>query len=132
MHQLTKDPAYLLAKSPIQTTESSPVRTLSRHQLMRYLDYCSELLALNAKVAALFAQNTDDTAVLNAVNDLELLTQGLSAKIWSVATASSGPMPAGSPQVSAMGAGGRVMGAQSALGPAIQPDRCQHFQPFFD
>ncbi len=82
MHQLTKDPAYLLAKTPIQTTESSPVRTLSRHQLMRYLDYCSELLALNAKVAALFAQNTDDTAVLNAVNDLELLTQGLSAKIW--------------------------------------------------
>jgi hypothetical protein len=49
---------------------------------MRYLDYCSELLALNAKFAALFAQNTDDSVILNAVNDLELLMQGLSAKIW--------------------------------------------------
>jgi hypothetical protein len=82
MHQLTKDPAYLLAKHKIVDTESSPRRTLTRHQLMRYLDYCSELLALNAKVAALFAQNTDDEVVLSAVNDLELLVQGLSAKIW--------------------------------------------------
>lgn len=82
MHQLTKDPAYLLAKNKLPQTESSPVRTLTRHQLMRYLDYCSELLALNSKVAALFAQNTDDTIVLGAVNDLELLVQGLSGKIW--------------------------------------------------
>ncbi len=82
MHQLTKDPAYLLSKAKIADTESSPKRTLTRHQLMRYLDYCSELLALNAKVAALFAQNTDDSVVLSAVNDLELLVQGLSAKIW--------------------------------------------------
>ena len=82
MHQLTKDPAYLLSRTPIAETESSPHRTLTRHQLIRYLDYCSELLALNAKVAALFAQNTDDAVILNAVNDLELLVQGLSAKIW--------------------------------------------------
>jgi hypothetical protein len=82
MHQLTKDPAYLLSTTKIANTESSPQRTLTRHQLMRYLDYCSEMLALNAKFAALFAQNTDDSVVLNAVNDLELLVQGLSAKIW--------------------------------------------------
>jgi len=82
MHQLTKDPAYVLSKSTLPKTESSPQRTLTRHQLTRYLDYCSELLALNAKVAALFAQNTDDAVVLNAVNDLEVLVQGLSAKIW--------------------------------------------------
>ncbi len=82
MHQLTKDPAYLLSKNKITNTESSPQRSLTRHQLMRYLDYCSEMLALNAKVAALFAQNTDDSVVLSAVNDLELLVQGLSAKIW--------------------------------------------------
>lgn len=80
MHQLTKDPAHLL--SQMKDTKSSPERTLTRHQLTRYLDYCSELLALNAKIAALFAQNMDDPVVLNAVNDLELLTQGLSAKIW--------------------------------------------------
>lgn len=82
MHQLTKDPAFLLSKNEIASTASSPVRTLTRHQLMRYLDYCSELLALNAKIAALFAQNTDDEVVLNAINDLEQLTQGLSVKIW--------------------------------------------------
>ncbi|MFN0214840.1 MAG: hypothetical protein ACKVT2_11340 [Saprospiraceae bacterium] len=82
MHQLTKDPAFLLSNVKISATESSPQRSLSRHQLMRYLDYCSELLALNSKIAALFAQNTDDSVVLSAVNDLELLVQGLSAKIW--------------------------------------------------
>ncbi len=80
MHQLTKDPAHLLAE--LQDTQSSPARNLDRHQLTRYLDYCSELLALNAKIAALFAQNMDDPVVLSAVNDLELLAQGLSAKIW--------------------------------------------------
>lgn len=80
MHQLTKDPAYLL--STFTETKASPERTLSRHQLTRYLDYCSEMLALNSKVAALFAQNMDDPIVLESVNDLESLTQGLSAKIW--------------------------------------------------
>lgn len=82
MHQLTKDPAFLLTKNKITETQHSPQRNLTRHQLMRYLDYCSELLALNAKVAALFAQNTDDREILISVNDLEQLVQGLSAKIW--------------------------------------------------
>lgn len=82
MHQLTKDPAFLLSRNKIAETQHSPQRNLSRHQLMRYLDYCSELLALNAKVAALFAQNTDDREILISVNDLEQLVQGLSAKIW--------------------------------------------------
>ena len=40
------------------------------------------MLALIAKISALFAQNIDDPVVLNAVNDLEQLTQGLSGKIW--------------------------------------------------
>lgn len=82
MHQLTKDPAHMLSRTKISDTNSSPQRNLTRHQLTRYLDYCSELLALNAKVAAFFAQNTDDSVVLGAVNDLELLVQGLSGKIW--------------------------------------------------
>ncbi|MBK6933041.1 MAG: hypothetical protein IPH12_20090 [Saprospirales bacterium] len=80
MHQLTKDPAHLL--SGVKSTASSPQRTLSRHELMRYLDYCAEMLALNSKIAALFAQNMDDHVVLAAVNDMESLTQGLSGKIW--------------------------------------------------
>jgi hypothetical protein len=80
MHQLTKDPAHLLGPSP--ETDSSPERSLSRYELTRYLDYCSEMLALDSKVAALFAQDMEDPIVLNAVNDLESLTQGLSGKIW--------------------------------------------------
>ncbi len=80
MHQLTKDPSHQLVK--IKDTESSPVRAMSREELVRYLDYCAEILSLNAKIGALFAQNVDDTVVLSAVNDLESLTQGLSAKIW--------------------------------------------------
>lgn len=80
MHQLTKDPAYMLAG--FRDTASSPKRSLSRYELMRYLDYCAEMLALDSKIAALFAQNMDDPVVLNAVNDLESLTQGLAGKIW--------------------------------------------------
>jgi hypothetical protein len=80
MHQLTKDPAILLAE---QThTASSPQRMFSRYELSRYLDYCSEMLALTAKTAALFAENTEDESLLTTINDLEQLTQGLSAKIW--------------------------------------------------
>lgn len=80
MHQLTKDPAHLLSR--FQETASSPKRTLTRYELMRYLDYCAEILALDSKIAALFAQNMDDPVVLNAVNDMESLTQSLSGKIW--------------------------------------------------
>ncbi len=80
MHQLTKDPAHLLSR--FKETESSPSRTLTRYELMRYLDYCAEMLALDSKIAALFAQNMDDPVVLAAVNDMESLTQGLSGKIW--------------------------------------------------
>lgn len=80
MHQLTKDPAHLLVN--FTATQASPKRNLSRYELTRYLDYCSELLALNSKIAALFAQTMDDPVVLSAVNDQESLTQGLAAKIW--------------------------------------------------
>ena len=68
MHQLTKDPAQLLAR--FRDTEASPKRTLSRYELVRYLDYCAEMLALDSKIAALFAQNMDDPVVLNAVNEM--------------------------------------------------------------
>ena len=80
MHQLTKDPAHLLSR--FKDTASSPTRVLTRYELMRYLDYCAEMLALDSKIAALFAQNMDDPVILAAVNDMESLTQGLSGKIW--------------------------------------------------
>lgn len=80
MHQLTKDPEHAL--HTVEATASSPRRTLSRAQLPRYLDYCSELLALTSKLAALHAQHLNDAVVLGAVNDIEALTADLSRKIW--------------------------------------------------
>ncbi|MEO5595723.1 MAG: hypothetical protein ABIQ97_01040 [Lysobacteraceae bacterium] len=84
MHQLTKDPESIVRA--VNATASSPVRTLSRDQLARYLDYCSELLALTSKLAALHAQHLQDPVVLDAVNDIESLTTGLSRKIWQKIT----------------------------------------------
>ncbi len=81
MHQLTKDPAYLMAM-PHSTTASSPTRFMTPFELVRYLDYCSELLSLTSKLAALHVQYLNDAVVLAAVNDLENLAHGLSSKIW--------------------------------------------------
>jgi hypothetical protein len=81
MHQLTKDPVIHGVEQI--ATESSPVRNLTDFQLARYLDYCSEMLALTGKVAALYAQGSSDGAVISAVNEVEVLTTGLSVKIWN-------------------------------------------------
>ena len=79
MHQLTKDPSVTTGHGP--RTSSSPVR-LTPFELTRYLDYCSEMLSLTAKIAALYAQSTSDDVVINTVNDLEQLAVNLSEKIW--------------------------------------------------
>jgi hypothetical protein len=81
MHQLTKDPDRV-SEQPPEPTASSPKATLTRPLLVRYLDYCSELLSILAKLAALCAQRFEDPVTLAAVNDLEVLTSGLSRKVW--------------------------------------------------
>jgi len=78
MHQLTKDPTIVLGPR----TPSSPVREMNRFQLARYLDYCAEMLALTAKLAALYAGESDDPVIVAAVNDIETLTSDLGRKIW--------------------------------------------------
>ncbi len=80
MHQLTKDPEQLL--SPTMNTASSPQRNLSRFELARYLDYCTEMLAIISKISALYVQYLDDPQILGAVNDIQSLTTGLSSNIW--------------------------------------------------
>jgi hypothetical protein len=80
MHQLTKDPERLLSAEP--STPSSPEREMSPPELGRYLDYCSELLSVTSKLAALLVQYFNDEVVLGAVNEIETLTTGLSGKIW--------------------------------------------------
>lgn len=84
MHQLTKDPSTTV--DPWQTTPSSPSRTLTPFLLGRYLDYCSELLSLTAKVAALYAQSLPDPVVAQNVHALEQMTTNLTLKIWQKIT----------------------------------------------
>ena len=78
MHQLTKDPA----RASAMPTPSSPARPLTPHELVRYLDYCSEMLSMAAKVAAVYAQSSKDPQVVAASSDLQQITANLSAKIW--------------------------------------------------
>lgn len=80
LHQLTKDPDRVA--SVTTNTASSPVRSLTPMELGRYLDYCSELLSLISKIAALHVQDFNEPVVLGAVNEIEALTTGLSSKIW--------------------------------------------------
>jgi hypothetical protein len=80
MHQLTKDPETV--SKPGKGTPSSPTRTFTKFELARYLDYCSEMLSVISKAAALYVQNFDDPVTLDAVNDVEQLTGSLSQKLW--------------------------------------------------
>ena len=80
IHQLTKDPERIIKRG--KDTSSSPIRTMTSLELSRYLDYCSEMLSLIGKLAALYAQHFDDPIVLEAVDEIEDLTIGLSRKIW--------------------------------------------------
>lgn len=81
MHQLTKDPDRL--EPEFQIVESSPrPKVVTAFALRRYLDYCSEMLSLVSKVAALHLQTLDDSTVVATVNEIEDLTSGLSRKIW--------------------------------------------------
>jgi hypothetical protein len=84
MHQLTKDPeSYFAPSSPA----SAPVkRRMTPFELNRYLDYCSETLALVSKIAALYVQDFQDPVLLDAVDDIEDLVAGFSRKIWQKIT----------------------------------------------
>ncbi|CCV03900.1 conserved hypothetical protein [Mesorhizobium metallidurans STM 2683] len=84
MHQLTKDPAAL--STHFKPTAHSPARITNAADLARYLDYCSEMLSITGKIAALFAQSVNDDVVINGINDIENLASNLSRKIWQKIT----------------------------------------------
>jgi hypothetical protein len=84
MHQLTKDPERLRSHRP--ETASSAAGTMTQEELGRYLDYCSELLSLATKLAALHVQHFNDPVVLGAVNEVESLAIGFAGKIWQKIT----------------------------------------------
>lgn len=95
MHQLTKDPAAL--STEFKPTSHSPARITDRADLARYLDYCSEMLSITGKVAALFAQSVNDNVVVDGVNDIESLSSNLSRKIWQKITLIDGPLRSARP-----------------------------------
>ncbi|WP_240617176.1 hypothetical protein [Nocardioides speluncae] len=80
MHQLTKDPER--AHPTYTPTDESVDIELTADELHHYLAYCSELLSLVAKTAALCAEDTSDSVVLDTISTLERLTVDLSNKIW--------------------------------------------------
>ncbi|MBU2697937.1 hypothetical protein [Pimelobacter sp. 30-1] len=80
MHQLTKDPERL--RSSFSPTPASVPVDLAPDQLENYLDYCSELLSLIGKAAALCAEASRDPVVLDTVSTVETLTVSLERKIW--------------------------------------------------
>lgn len=86
MHQLTKDPSaksfMSFANKGDGDTPASPKRTMTSHELTRYLDYCSEMQSLAGKVAALYAQGSGDAVVVETASDLGQVTTNMSAKIW--------------------------------------------------
>ncbi len=95
MHQLTKDPAAL--STDFKPTSHSPARITDRADLARYLDYCSEMLSITGKIAALFAQSVNDDVVVDGVNDIESLGSNLSRKIWQKITLIDGPLRSARP-----------------------------------
>lgn len=80
MHQLTKDPNRRALHLPL--TPHSPRQKLHGAMLERYFDYCSEMVSLTGKLAALLAQSCRDPLVEAASSDIEQLANGLSRKIW--------------------------------------------------
>ncbi len=80
MHQLTKDPS--MVNTQLENTENSPARTMTAPELQRYLEYCSEMLSMIGKIAALFSERLPDAAIVSAANEIETLCTGLSRKVW--------------------------------------------------
>jgi hypothetical protein len=79
MHQLTKDPDEALHGALARLPADGELASVA---LAHYLDYCTELLSIISKLAALYAQYLNDAQVLSGVNDVQQLADGLSSKIW--------------------------------------------------
>ena len=79
MHQLDKDPEQ--ARPDYHPTSVSPERRImNAEELHHYFDYCSELVSLIAKTAALCAERTSDPVVLGTVSEIETLAAQMSPR----------------------------------------------------
>ena len=77
MHQLSKDPNDIF-----EQPGTADNRFDAPEHLVRYLDFCTDLLSINSKLAALHVQYFQDNQVLNSVSEVEILSHELSRKIW--------------------------------------------------
>ena len=82
MLQLTKDPQLIGETLEKISTQNSPKRELSKFELQRYFDYCSEFLSLIGKVAAVYAQSLPDEVVVRSSSEIENLCSSITNKIW--------------------------------------------------
>ncbi|MDO4919150.1 hypothetical protein [Kocuria sp.] len=99
MHQLVKVPERLPdVPGASERTEGAPSSSgaadaqtgtgrggdldMTRAEMTQYLDYCTEMLSLVGKTAALFAEDTTDGDVLDAVEGIETLTSDMARKVW--------------------------------------------------
>jgi hypothetical protein len=97
MHQLTKDPTTMTAA--YTETASSDHSPMTEFELVRYLDYCTEMLALTGKLAALYMQDVRDPVIIDTVSEIEDLTGNLSRKIWQKIMILRQPMTASPPAI---------------------------------
>ncbi|MCP4220378.1 MAG: hypothetical protein GY765_37455 [bacterium] len=120
-HQLTKVPGSIAGKSNRRSTKSSPKRTMTSFELGRYLNYCSEMLSITGKVGFLYVQNYNDPVSVEAVNDLESLTTGLSRKIWQklMILRTEQPTEAQQPGMEPRGTGGNNHGTGKGGSPIL-------------
>lgn len=72
MHQLAKDEAIEQFREEDHRTE----------KIVTYLHACTALLALLSKSGQLYVEHFPDSVATQAVNDFEMITTGLSNKIW--------------------------------------------------
>lgn len=86
MHQLTKDPERLRTSYRPTSASVPAAEDLPADELTHYLDYCTELLSLVGKAAALCAEESQDSVVLDTVSTVEDMTVNLSRKVWQKIT----------------------------------------------
>ena len=67
-------------RGSVRWTTGKTVKTDS--QLAIYLDFCSDMLSAIGKLGAYHLQYYRDHVVLDAVNEIESLSNGLSRKLW--------------------------------------------------
>jgi hypothetical protein len=83
-HQIDKDPTAFASGMPRRGALLKV--PLEPAELLRYLDYCSEMLSLIRRLAALYGQESGDSAITKQVDDIADLTASLSNKIWQKIT----------------------------------------------